>query len=237
MYEAELADVYDAIYAGRGKDYAAEAATVAELIRERLPAAAALLDVACGTGSHLRFFAELFDHVEGLELSADMLAVARTRIPGVVAHQGDMRDFALGRAFDAVTCMFSSIAYMRDERELAAAIGRMAAHLVPGGVLVVEPWWFPERFLPGYVAGDVVTVEGRTLARVSRTVREGDASVMEVHYVVADAATPVRHFTVTHVNTLFTREQYEDAFTGAKLRVDYIEGGPSGRGLFAGTLV
>jgi predicted amidohydrolase len=95
---------------------------------------------------------------------------------------------------------------------------------------------FPETFLPGYVAGDVVTVEGRTLARVSRSVREGGASVMEVHYVVADAATPARHFTVTHVNTLFTREQYEDAFTEAKLRVDYLEGGPSGRGLFAGTL-
>ncbi|MGC5011923.1 class I SAM-dependent DNA methyltransferase [Streptosporangium sp. DT93] len=235
MYEAELADVYDAIYAGRGKDYEAEAATVAELVRERLPGASSLLDVACGTGSHLRFFAGLFDHVEGLELSADMLAVARTRMPDVPAHEGDMRDFALGRTFDAVTCMFSSIAYMRDDRELAAAVATMAAHLNRGGVLVVEPWWFPGSFLPGYVAGDVVTVDGRTLSRVSRTVREGDASVMEVHYVVADAATPVRHFTVTHVNTLFTRERYEDAFAAAGLKVDYIEGGPSGRGLFAGT--
>jgi len=236
MYEAELADVYDEIYRGRGKDYEAEAATVAELIRERHPKATSLLDVACGTGSHLRFFAGLFDHVEGLELSADMLSVAKRRMPLVPAHEGDMRDFALGRTFDAVTCMFSSIAYMRDERELAAAIGRMAAHLVPGGVLVIEPWWFPETFIPGYVAGDVVTVEGRTLARVSRTVREDDASVMEVHYVVAEAARPVRHFTVTHVNTLFTREQYEKAFAEAKLEVDYIEGGPSGRGLFTGTL-
>lgn len=236
MYDAELADVYDAIYEGRGKDYRAEATAVASLIRERHASAGSLLDVACGTGSHLRFFAGLFAHVEGLELSEDMLGVARERMPAVALHQGDMRDFVLDRSFDAVTCMFSSIAYMRDDDELAAAIGAMAAHLVPGGVLLIEPWWFPESFIPGYVAGDVVTVAGRTLARVSRTVREGEASVMEAHYVVADAESSVRHFTVTHVNTLFTREQYEDAFSAAGLTVDYIKEGPSGRGLFAGTL-
>ncbi|MFD2396188.1 class I SAM-dependent methyltransferase [Prauserella oleivorans] len=36
-----------------------------------------LLDVACGTGAHLRRFARRCPHVEGLELSPDMLTVAR----------------------------------------------------------------------------------------------------------------------------------------------------------------
>jgi hypothetical protein len=109
----------------------------------------------------------------------------------------------------------------------------MAGHLTPHGVLVVEPWWFPETFLPGYVAGDVATAaDGRMVARVSHTVREGTASRMEAHYQVADGATGVRHFVVTHVNTLFTRAQYEAAFTRAGLAADYVAGGPSGRGLF-----
>jgi dTDP-3-amino-3,6-dideoxy-alpha-D-glucopyranose N,N-dimethyltransferase/dTDP-3-amino-3,4,6-trideoxy-alpha-D-glucopyranose N,N-dimethyltransferase len=235
MYDAELADVYDALYEGRGKDYAAEAADVLKLVRERSPGAASLLDVACGTGSHLRHFAALMDDVEGLELSADMIKVAGTRLPAVPVHQGDMRSFDLGRRYDAVTCMFSSIAYMRDDGELAAALGRIAAHLAPGGVAVVEPWWFPETFLPGYVAGDVVTAAGRTLARVSHTVRTGDASTMQAHYLVADAGSGVKHFTVTHVNTLFTRERYVLAFERAGLAADYVEGGPSGRGLFVAT--
>ncbi|MGP3912311.1 class I SAM-dependent DNA methyltransferase [Nonomuraea sp. 10N515B] len=232
MYDAELADVYDALYEGRGKDYAAEAADVLKLVHARRRGVASLLDVACGTGSHLRHFAALVDDVAGLELSEDMIEVARMRLPGVPVHQGDMRDFGLGRRFDAVTCMFSSIAYMRDDAELAAALTRMAAHLTPGGVVVVEPWWFPETFLPGYVAGDVVTAAGRTLARVSHTVRTGDASTMQAHYLVADAGSGVRHFTVTHVNTLFTRERYLSAFERAGLSADYLEGGPSGRGLF-----
>ncbi|MBP2473492.1 SAM-dependent methyltransferase [Crossiella equi] len=234
MYEADLAEVYDAVYAGRGKDYAAEAARVLDLAG-RGRGVRSLLDVACGTGAHLESFAALLPEVVGLELSPDMAAAARRRLPGVPVHEGDMREFALAARFDVVTCMFSSIAYMRGQAELDRALARMAAHLRPGGVVVVEPWWFPETFLPGYVAGDVVTAGGRTLARVSHTVREGEVSVMSAHYLVAEADTGVRHFAVTHVNSLFTRAQYETAFRAAGLSVEFLSGGPSGRGLFRGT--
>lgn len=232
VYDAELADVYDAVYTGRGKDYAAEVAEVAALVRARHAGAESLLDIACGTGAHLRHFAGEFSRVAGLELSEDMLTVAKRRLPDVLLHQGDMRDFDLGIQFDAVTCMFSSIGHMGDKHELAATAGRMLAHVVPGGVVVVEPWWFPETFTPGYVASDLVTVDGRTLARVSHSTREGDTTHMEVHYVVADSASGVRHFTDTHTITLFPRETYEAAFETAGGRVEYLAGGPSGRGLF-----
>jgi len=233
MYETELASVYDAFYQGRGKDYTAEADQVTALIRERRPAATSLLDVACGTGSHLLPFTKLFDDVAGLELSEAMLDVARDRVTGAVLHQGDMRDFGLGRTFDAVTCMFSSIGHMVSTAELDAAVARFAAHVEPGGVIVVEPWWFPGTFLDGYVAGDVVTVDGRTIARVSHSSRDGGASAVEVHYVVADRS-GAHSFVDRHRITLFERAEYEAAFTKAGCDVTYLEGGPSGRGLFAG---
>jgi SAM-dependent methyltransferase len=232
-YSGDLTGVYDAVYTARNKDYAGEAAMVAGLVRRLCPVAGSLLDVACGTGTHLEHFKDIYGDVAGLELSADMLAAAGKRLPDVPLHRADMRDFALGRTFDVVTCMFSSIAYMADQDELDAAVAAMARHLTSRGVLVIEPWWFPETFLPGYVAGDVATAgDGRTVARVSHTVREGTASRMEAHYLVADAATGVRHFVVTHINTLFERSQYEAAFARSGLAADYVAGGPSGRGLF-----
>lgn len=234
VYDADLAGVYDAIYLARGKDYAAEAADVAALVTRRLPTARSLLDVACGTGSHLRHFGRHFAEVAGLELSTEMLAAARAREPAAAVYQGDMRTFDLGRVFDSVTCMFSSIAYMADQSELDAALARMAHHVVPGGVVVVEPWWFPETFLPGYVAADVGVAGARRVARVSHTVRVDGASRMEAHYLVADPEAGVRHFVITHVNTLFDREQYETAFERAGLGVEYLPDGPSGRGLFVG---
>lgn len=148
--------------------------------------------------------------------------------------QGDMRDFALGRRFDVVTCMFSSIGHLADGPELDRALAAYAAHLSPGGVVVVEPWWFPETFLDGYVAGDVVRDGDLTISRVSHSVRAGDVTRIEIHWIVASAVDGPHHHVENYEITLFEKEQYEHAFTAAGCTVDYLAGGPSGRGLFIG---
>jgi SAM-dependent methyltransferase len=234
-FDDRYATIYDLIYQGRGKDYLAEATELSRLVTDRRPDASSLVDVACGTGLHLRGFADLFEHVQGVELSEDMLMIAKGRLPFVPLHVGDMRDFDLGRTFDAVTCLFAAVGHMRTPSELAAAAERLVAHLVPGGVVVVEPWWFPDNFIPDYVGGDIVKRDGYTIARVSHTTVEGLVTTMSVHYVVATEAEGPRHFTNTVVNTLFTREQYEHALREAGCAtVEYIVDGPSGRGRFVG---
>ncbi|MCP3759040.1 class I SAM-dependent methyltransferase [Streptomyces sp. TBY4] len=232
------ADVYHDFYRGRGKDYRAEAALVRELVELRAavaPAAGSLLDVACGTGSHLAELTGLFGEAAGVDLSAEMLAIAARTNPGIPLTQGDMRDFRLGRSFTAVTCMFSSVGYLESAEDLNSAVRNLADHLAPGGVLVVEPWWFPQNFLPGWVGADVVRTDGRTIARVSHTVRAGRASRMEVHYTVADSGTGVEHFTDTHVMTLFEQSEYEEAFRRAGLESEYLRHELYGPGLFVAT--
>lgn len=235
MYTADHAEVYDLVYRGRGKDYAAEVSQVMDLAERRGILPSSLLDVACGTGAHLEHFADLVDRAEGVELSEEMIGLARRRVPSARLHTGDMRDFSLGTTFSLVTCMFSSIGYMRDTIELGLALSCLARHLEPGGVVVVEPWWFPETFIEGYVSAHVVEEGRRSVSRVSHSVREGGDTVMEVHFVVADAGLGVRHFVDVHRIALFTREEYETAFRDAGLKVEFIEGGPSGRGLLVGT--
>ena len=130
------ARLYDAIYSF--KDYAAEAARVHELIQQRAPGATTLLDVACGTGKHLEHLRAHYD-AEGLDLNADLLAIARERNPETKLHEVDMVDFDLDEQFDAVTCLFSSIGYVQTVERLDQAIATMARHLSARGVLVVEP--------------------------------------------------------------------------------------------------
>jgi SAM-dependent methyltransferase len=230
------ADVYDAVYRGRGKDYAAESALVVEQVRKRNPDASSLLDVACGTGAHLEYFIHAFERVEGVDRSAEMLETAAHKLPDVPLHNGDMRGFDLGRTFDAVTCMFASVGYLETGAELNATLQSFARHLVPGGVIVVEPWWFPDNFLSGYVSGSSVNVGGRTVARVSHSVRAGHASRMEVGYIVADPESGIQQFSDTHVMTLFERERYEAAFTSAGCSVELVPYDQSTPGLFVGVL-
>ncbi|GAA3990541.1 class I SAM-dependent methyltransferase [Thermobifida alba] len=234
MYTADLAEVYHLIYTGRGKDYATEARTVEKLVRAHSPEADSLLDVACGTGAHLAAFQSRFSRVEGLEFSPDMIAEARSRRPGITISRGDMRDFDLGRRFDTVICMASSIAYLRSTGELGQTVAAMARHLRPGGVIVLEPWVFPENFIPGYVAADIARDGDRTVARVSHSHRRGRKVPMVVHYIVADAQTGIRHFTDTHTLRLFEQSEYESAFDRAGCDVHYERDARFPLGLFIG---
>lgn len=228
-------EIYDALYQGRDRAYEADSRLLAKHIRERNPSASALLDVACGTGRNLRTFADAFDHVEGVDLSEDMLRVAGKRLPGVPLHRGDMKDFHLDRRFDAITCLFSSIGYLPDSGELNSALRCFGRHLAPGGVIAIEPWWFPENALSGRVMGDVVTVGGQTIARLSHTVVEGRAHRMTAHYLVADPESGIRHFTDLHMLSLFTRQEYETAFAEAGVgSVELLDTGRDRPGLFIG---
>ena len=229
---SRTARIYDAIYSF--KDYGEEAASVHELVQALRPGAATLLDVACGTGAHLAELLRWY-RCEGLDLDAELLAVARERLPeSVELHEGDMRDFELGRRFDAVTCLFSSIGYVRDAEELRRAAAAMTRHLEPGGVLVVEPWLSPDRIRLPHVGAVFVDEPELKIARVGAVELEGNRSVMEMQYLVG---TPerVEHFTELHELTLFTDEEMLEAFRAAGLEVEHdAEGGPMGRGLYLG---
>ncbi|WP_433259961.1 class I SAM-dependent methyltransferase [Actinosynnema sp. CS-041913] len=234
-YSKEFAEIYVQFYEhARGRDYRAEVRDLLALLRQRKTDVTSLLDVACGPGNHLSVFSELLDRVEGIDLSKDMLAVAEEAFPELVLHQDDMRDFRLASRFDAVICLFSSIGHVRDQDELDATLRSFAHHLTPGGVVVVEPWWFADTFLDGYVATDAVRVGDRAIARVSHSRRVGDTSRVDVLYAVADPGNGIEHFVENFQMTLFDRAGYEKAFTRAGLSVEYLEGGFFGRGLFVG---
>ena len=226
------ARLYDAIYASL-RDYPHQAAELDRLIQERRPGARTLLDVACGTGAHLEHLSGRYE-VEGLDLDPEMLAVARERLPQARFHEADMADFDLGRRFDAVVCMFSSIGYVRTEARLRAAVAAMARHLEPGGVLIVEPWLAPDAWHDGHVGGVFVDEPGLKIARVNVAERRGDLSIVDFHYLVATPA-GVEHFTELHELGLFTLDQHLEAFRAAGLAVEHDPEGPWGRGLYLAT--
>jgi SAM-dependent methyltransferase len=145
------AHVYDLIYEASGKDYAAESGLIHELIQQRNPRARTLLDVACGTGGHLRHLREWYA-VTGVDSDPAMLAQARRHLPEEPSIEADMRTLLLGRRFDALTCLFSSIGYMRDDHELGQAMVAMTRHLNPGGVLVIDGWVRPDAWLDDLLA-------------------------------------------------------------------------------------
>lgn len=229
----QAAAYYDAIYQAIGKDYAAEAARLRDLIQAyKHSPGNKLLDVACGTGTHLTYLVQLYE-CEGLDADATILQVAQQKFPNLPFHLGDMVDFDLGRTFDIVTCLFSSIGYVKTLPRLHQAIGNLARHTAPGGLVIVEPWFAPGILQAGRVHAAFVDQPDLKIARMSVTAIEGAVSILNFHYLIATAGA-IKHTTERHELGLFTHDEYVAALQACALTVIYEEQGLTGRGLYIG---
>jgi SAM-dependent methyltransferase len=228
---AKTARYYDKIYSF--KDYKAEAECLMAIFKEHQRSGGTrLLDVACGTGRHLEYLRDRYD-VEGLDLSPELLAIARQRHPGIRFHHADMTAFDLGKRFDIVTCLFSSIGYVRTPENLARAVTCMASHLKPGGLVVIEPWFTPDAWRPGTVHAIFIDESELKIARINTSFVTGRLSVFDLHYLIGTPA-GTEHLVEHHELGLFTTDEMRAALAAVTLEVTFEPKGLMGRGLFIG---
>ena len=112
-----------------------ERALYINVLLERLPEDAAVLELGCGNGIPVaRALAERFA-VTGVDLSARHVEMARRNVPNATFLQGDMTtlDFAAER-FDAVTAFYSIIHVPREEQP--GLLRNIARWLRPSGLFV-----------------------------------------------------------------------------------------------------
>ena len=231
MFSA-TAHLYDALY-GPMKDYEAEARLVADIIRMESPQARTVLDVACGTGEHARHLRLLGFEVDGVDLDPAFVEIARGKNEGGTFELADMVELDLGRRYDAIVCLFSSIGYVVSEQRLRTTLRAFAAHLEPGGVLLVEPWFQPGDMSDKHVMALTGETDDLVVVRLSHTRIAGRLSVLQFEYLVGTDQ-GLERLSEEHELGLFTREEMESAFTVAGLGVRHESDGIKKRGLYVG---
>ncbi len=230
---------YEALYTGRS--YQHEIGLVDALLDRRLPAERgaekkkrSVLEVGCGPGLRLAVLNQWRGKYapEGLDSSAELLGLARKRLPGVPVHRADMRNFSLSTRYDAVLCLFGVIGYMKDRGELVKAFTAMRKHLAPKGVLLLEPWLSPDQVKDGLVRTAVARRPGLEVTRMTATRVEGKKSVLSIKYLIGTDG-QIQVHEQTRRLTLFTDEDYRTALAKAGFRNVALEAyGPQGRGLY-----
>jgi SAM-dependent methyltransferase len=233
MFNAS-ADFYDLIYS-TFKDYEAEAAQIASLLRRVNPECATVLDVACGTGEHARLLAARGFVVDGLDLDAAFVGIARKKHPAGRFFEADMSHFHLPHRYDAVTCLFSSIGYLRTLDRVARALACFREHVTPHGAIVVEPWFAPGGLDVTRVARNIGETNGVRVSRQSRVEIEGRLSRLYFEYEIADTA-GTRRANEIHELGLFTHAEMMEAFRSAGLDPEYDPKGLTDRGLYVARL-
>ena len=231
-----LAKYYDLFYSW--KSYEKEAATICALIRaHKTSPGTDLLEVACGTGKHAQQLKDDFKII-GTDLNDAMLRIARQRCPGVTFRRADMVNLNLGRTFDVVLCLFSSIGYVKTRARLKRTLANFARHLKPGGVLIVEPWFTPAKFKTGAVT--MITAGDDTVKMVRQSVSKvrGNVSIMDMHYLIAEKDKGVTHHVDRHELGLFEREDTLAFMREAGLQAQFLEEGlMRDRGLYVAVAV
>jgi len=186
-----------------------------------LPAGARILDVGCGSGWLSEYFARLGYDVTGIDISGDLIRMARERVESVpykldyetgihcrfLTH--DIEDSALKEKFDAIIC-YDALHHLVDER---AVFRHLSAMLDVGGLLFILEGRKP-------AAGSATEDELRDVMRQYGTL-ESPYSYDYLHVLLDEHGLAVVGDYVS-VNGLFEREMLEgDRLPLQTLATDY----------------
>ncbi|MGB9553092.1 MAG: class I SAM-dependent methyltransferase [bacterium] len=157
-----LASIYDQL--GLSEKGESCARTILESLKE-LTSPGRMLDLGCGTGKPTILFALSGWDAAGLDLSQDMIAMARLQALEAQAKvdftRHDMRTLNLENQFLLITC-FATLNHFRQESELEAVIRMAARAIVKSGFLacdVFSPGAFPPGFTQVKIAPNLYLIE------------------------------------------------------------------------------
>ena len=223
LFYKELAGYYDYIYASI-KDYKKEADIVDKLITKyKKSDGKELLDVACGTGGHLKHLKDKYSCM-GVDASRQMLEIAKKKVKGVAFRQADMKDFKFRKKFDIITCLFSSIGYARTYSNLRKTVKNFSKHLKTGGVMIVEPWFTRDAFEDGRVNLHTFEKDDLKIARVGISrIRGKYLSELEMHFLIAEKGKPIRHYVDKNQLGLFEVDKTLEIMRNAGLKARYLK--------------
>lgn len=126
--------------------------------RDVMPQGAAVLDLGCGSGEPVaRYFVDAGHRVTGIDSSATLIGVCRSRFPAETWIAADMRDVSLSRRFGGIIAWNSFFHLTPDDQRAMFAVFR--DHAEPGAALM---------FTSGPKAGEAIgSYQGEPLYHAS----------------------------------------------------------------------
>jgi len=194
-YETAFGRDYLALYPHRDDEEAArDVAAIVALVDP--PRDEPLLDLGCGAGRHLIALAGAgFTRLVGLDLSEELLEVARTRIEEagvgpVDLVRGDMRAIPYADRFATALSLFTSFGYFTRDEENAKVLRSVGEALRPGG------WFLVDTLSRDATIADLVPEEelrrGDTTIRIRRAISDDGLRVDKETRVVGGGSTEQR---------------------------------------------
>lgn len=96
------------------------------------------LDLGCGTGTLTALLSQAQFEMTGVDVSAEMLAIARQKTEHVRFFEQNMTELDLGEQFDIVLIFCDSLNYVTSETDVMTTFERVYQHLAHDGLLLFD---------------------------------------------------------------------------------------------------
>ena len=107
------------------------------IIKRHAPKAKTLIELGCGSGSLLKILSNTYSCF-GIDLSSQMIRVARKKVPHAEFKVANISKFRLDKKFDVVLCVFDTINHLLTFKEWQALFKHVRDHLNPSGVFIFD---------------------------------------------------------------------------------------------------
>lgn len=103
-----------------------------------------ILEVACGTGEILKLLSDQ-NKTFGIDISPEMIKLARQKDKNSTYQIGDMRSFDLDKKFDLILCPYDSINHLLNFSDWEKTFASIKKHLKDEGIFIFD-YNTPEKF-------------------------------------------------------------------------------------------
>ena len=143
----KFAEHYDDIYFW--KDTRGEVDFIDNLV-DKFELGRVVLDMACGTGRHAALMEEKGYDVVGVDISENMLEIAKRKVKGVEFVEGDMKTLKMrDESFDVIICMFTAMTYNLNLDEMKKTLSNFYSMLKTPGMVVFDIGILKESYEKG----------------------------------------------------------------------------------------
>ncbi len=110
-----------------------------EFLQNKIKREGLILDLACGSGRHLIALGKVGYGMVGLDISFNLLKIAKSRWPAAQVVQADMRFLPFKpQVFTATISMDQSFGYLPSEQDDLKSLSELRGVLGKGGALIVD---------------------------------------------------------------------------------------------------
>jgi len=143
-YYDKIVRLYDIMYSKKtGFDHKKQVAWINNwIIKKKLPKQ--VLDLACGTGLHLKYFKKLGYDCEGLDLSESLLNLAQKLNKNIPFKKGNFKKFKLNKKATLITSFFNSMTYNTNEKEFIKTLKNIYSNLNKNGLFIFDILCLPK---------------------------------------------------------------------------------------------